>query len=66
MIKRMGFIRRQKYKICIFIENWLDRKVKETKGRELTFLEATGLIVGYVTWKLTNPYKQAIDDEKRN
>jgi len=56
-IRRMGFIRRQKYKIFIFVDKWLDRKVKDTEGRELTFLEACGFIVGYVTSKLTDPYK---------
>ena len=55
-IRRMRFVRRQKYKIYIFVDNWLTRKVKETEGRELTFLETCGLIVGYITSKLTDPY----------
>lgn len=56
MIRRIRFVRRQKYKVYMFVEKWLYRKVKETEGRELTFLETTGLIVGYATSKLTDPY----------
>ena len=53
----MGFIRRQKYKICTFLESWLERKVVETENRELTLIESTMLIFGYYVWIITNPYK---------
>ncbi len=55
-IRKMGFIRRQKYKVYMYIERWLDRKVIETENRELTYLETTMLIFGYCVWKIDNPY----------
>lgn len=54
MIRRMGFIKRQEYKIYIFLEKWMDRKI--AINRELTLLESMMLMVAYSVHYLTNPY----------
>jgi len=56
----MGFIKRQKYKIFIFFEKWMDRKIVETENRDLTLLESLMLIFGYCVWKVVNPYTWVI------
>lgn len=53
----MRFIKRQTYKIHLFIQNWIDRKIIETRNRELKFIESMMLIfVAFPVWYLTNPY----------
>lgn len=54
MIRRMGFVRRQKYRVYIFLEAWMDRKIAE--DRELTLVESMALMVAYPIHWLVNPY----------
>ena len=54
-IKRMGFVKRQKYKIYMFIEHWMDRKI--ALNRRLTLFEGMGLLIAYPIYWLIDPYK---------
>jgi len=64
-VRKMGFVRRQRYKVYNFINQWLDRKVKDSEGRMLTFIEVLGLFVAYPTWVLVDPYNRKIVERIR-
>jgi len=57
MIRKLRGIKKARYLIQVYLESWMNRKVKETEGRELTYIETTGLFVAYPIWKIVNIYK---------
>lgn len=54
MIRRMGFVKRQRYKVFVFLEKWMDRKIAE--NRELTLIESMAFLIAYPIHWLVNPY----------
>lgn len=57
MITKIKGIKKIRYLIQIYLEKWMERKIKETKNRQLTFIETIGLIIAYPIWTIVNIYK---------
>jgi len=53
---RIKGIKKVRYFIQIYLEKWMNRKVKETENRQLTFVETIGLFVAYPIWTIVNIY----------
>ena len=58
MIKKRGFVKHQKYKVYMFLDDWMNRKIAE--NRELTLVEAMALLVAYSVSYLTSPYEKRL------